>query len=229
MKHRITVSILILAVTIISSPVFAEDGNVNVSLRASTTPVKMRAEVKVEMEARRASTTERREEMKANMLERKASSTDRRMDIKNNIEQRKASSTERRLEMQLSLAKRKIEHVRRVILATIERLERIITRIESRIDKIQERGGNTAEARGYVTLAKGNLVDARVAVDAFANLSLSGDSARENFETIRAAIAEAKEHIRVAHRNMMMAVRSLKGPNTGVEVEGEATSTATST
>lgn len=158
-----------------------------------------------------------------NANEKGTSTIERREEIRNNIEQRKASSTERRVEMQKSLAKRKVEQVTKVILATIERLEKIITRIESRIKKIQESGGKTTEAESYVAAAKRNLTDARVAVDAFVNLDLSGSAAKENFETVRAAVAEAKEQIRAAHRNLMMAVRTLKGPNTGT-----ATSTSTS-
>lgn len=237
MKHqRIITSVLTLALVALSSPVLAEEVNVGVSLRASTTPVRVRAEMQAELEARRASTTERLEDRKEdiderreNLAERRASTTDRRMEVRNHIEQRKASSTERRVAMQMSLAKRKVSHVTKVILATIERLEKIIVRIESRIAKIQERGGNTAEAENFVVLTKENLADARIAVDVFANLDLSGSTAATNFETIRAAAAEAKEHIRAAHRNMMMAVRALKGPNTGIEREERATSTATST
>lgn len=225
---------------VLALPVFAEEGGLNVSVRASTTPIKVRADVKADIEAKRASSTERKAEMRENMLERKASTTERREDrkeerdvrredIKNNIEQRKASSTERRLEMQEGLAKRKVEHVTKVLLATIERLEKIITRIESRIEKIQERGGDTTEAESYAALAKEDLADARIALEAFASLDLSGSTARENFETIRAAAAEAREHIRAAHRNLMLAVRALKGSNTGVGGERRATSTATST
>jgi len=184
-KYLLSVVFSVFAVFALVLPVFAEEG----------------AGVRVNAEVRRASSTERQEK--------------RRVEIKNNIEERKASSTERRVDIQINLAKRKVEFVKRVILATIERLEKIMARIESRMAKIEERGGDTTEAKGFVTLAKGNLADARVAVDAFASLDLSGDSARENFELVRVAAAEAKEHIRAAHRNMMMAVRALKGPNTG--------------
>ncbi|OHA89619.1 MAG: hypothetical protein A3C70_02590 [Candidatus Zambryskibacteria bacterium RIFCSPHIGHO2_02_FULL_43_14] len=212
MKHRVTVSVVVFAVIVMALPVFAEGPNFEANDKSSTTPTKVRAiEIRKEMEARRASTTERRAE------------------IKNNIEQRKASSTERRVEMQRSLVKRKVEHVTKVILATIERLEKIVIRIESRIAKIQERGGDTTEAEGFVAVAKGNLADARVAVEVFATLDLFDSAVAKNFETVRAAAAEAKEHIRAAHRNMMMAVRALKGPNTGVKREERATTTATST
>lgn len=139
------------------------------------------------------------------------------------------NSTERRVEMQQDLAKEKAERTAKVLLATIGRLEKIITRIESRITKIQARGGNTIEAQSFVSAAKRNLTDARVAVDAFANLDLSGSTARDNFKTVRVAATEAREQIRTAHRNLMMATRALKGPNTGIERERKATSTATST
>lgn len=209
MKHKLAIA-SVLTLTIIS-PVFAEEVRINAYGRASTTPVRVRAEIKADIETRRASTTERRE--------------DRREEVRNIIAERKASSTERRLEMQVNIAKRKVEHVKKVILATIGRLEKIIVRIESRIEKIKGRGGDTTEAENFIAAAKVNLSDATVAVDAFAGLDLSGSTAALNFETIRAAAAEAREDIRVAHRNLMMAVRSLKGPNTGVEVEMRATST----
>ena len=214
MKYRIIISVLTLFVVALALPVFAKEGA---------------------DDNRAASMTERREDREGEREDRekeieqhRASSTERRVEIRNNIEQRKASSTERRVEMQTNLAKRKVEHVTKIILATIERLEKIITRIESRIVKIQERGGDTTEAEGFVALAKENLADAKVAVEVFATLDLSGSTARENFETIRAAAAEAQELIRTAHRNLMMAVRALKGPNTGLEGERRATSTSDS-
>ncbi len=175
------------------------------ALLASPVMADVRADIRANIEVKRASTTERRE--------------DRREEVRNNIEQRKASSTERRLEMQVDIAKRKVEHVKKVILATIERLEKIIVRIESRIAKIKERGGNTTESEGFVATAKVNLSDAKVAVDAFAGLDLSGNTAAENFATIRAAAAEAKEHIRAAHENLKNAVRLLKSVGVNAEVQ----------
>lgn len=163
---------------------------VAIALPASAQGV--RANVKANIEARRASTTERIQEMRANMM------------------MRKASSTERRVEMQQGLAKRKAENVARVIKATIERLEKIILRIESRIAKVEAQGGDTSESKAFVAAAKVNLADAKLAVDAFASLDLTSDKASENFEKVRVAAAEAKEYIRSAHQNLMMAVRSLK-------------------
>lgn len=167
---------------------------------STSSNVRARVEArKTEIEVRRASTTERR--------------LDRREEIRSNIEQRRASSTERRVEFQQDLAKRRVKNVTKVLLATIERLEKIIVRIESRIEKINERGTDSTEAQSFVTLAKGNLADARLAVESFAGLDLSSTKAADNFETIRAAAAEARDSIRLAHQNLTKAARALKGPN----------------
>ena len=204
---KITTSVLLLVLLTLALPVSAhgEEANVGASLRASTS-IKTRMEVRADIEARRASSTEHRK--------------DRREEIKNNIAERKASSTERRVDIQINLAKRKVEFVKRVILATIERLEKIMARIESRIVKVEERGGDTNEAKGFIALALDNLVDARVAVDAFVNLDLSSDKARENFELVRAAAAEAREHIHAARENLLKAIRSLRSVEVSAQVEG---------
>ena len=208
-KQYFSTSLLLMLALTVALPVSAKEGADDLQEKSSTTP--------------RALMMERQEDRRESRQEYKASTTERLMEIRSNIEQRKASSTERRLEMQTNIAKRRVEHVTKVILATIKRLEKIITRIESRIEKIKERGGDTTEAEDFVALAKENLADAKVAVDAFINLDLSGSTAVENFEMIRAAAAEARENISSAHRNLMMAVRALKGPNTGA-----ATSTSNS-
>ncbi|MFZ2484348.1 MAG: hypothetical protein WAX80_03495 [Minisyncoccia bacterium] len=220
MNHRIIASVLMLFLVALVSPAFAHGANIGISGRASSTPVGVRAGIRAEIETRRASTTERRQNMMENRQERVASSTERREEVRNNIEQRRASSTERRVEFQQNIAKRTVEHVAKVMLATIERLEKIIVRVESRIDKIQERGGDTTEAEGFIVLAEENLADAKIAVEAFASLDLSGSTASENFETIRAAAAEARELIRAARENLRNAVKSLKSITVSAEVEG---------
>src|SRR3989338_7890237 len=80
--------------------------------------------------------------------------TERREQVKHNIEQRRASTTERRVERRQALAKRRVENVTRAMLATIDRLEKIIVRIESRIEKVKGEGGNTTEVESFVALAK---------------------------------------------------------------------------
>jgi|SRR3989338_8791828 len=136
-------------------------------------------------------------------------------------ELKRASSTVKRIELQQDTAKRKVEKTAQVITATIGRLEGIIARIESRIAKVKERGGSVSESEKFVATAKVNLSDAKAAVAAFTSLDLSGDKAKDNFEQVRTAAAEAREIIRTAHQNLMMAVRSLSS----VEIDATASST----
>lgn len=141
-------------------------------------------------------------------------------EVRNNIEERKASSTERRVEMQRGLAKKKAEHVARVLTATVERLEKIITRLESRIAKVKALGGVTAETESFVAEAKSHLSLAKLSIAALSSVDLSLDKARDNFERVRVAAAEAKGHIREAHTSLKKAIRSLK--------PGQKTATSTS-
>ncbi|MEK9171626.1 MAG: hypothetical protein AAB782_00090 [Patescibacteria group bacterium] len=151
---------------------------------------------------------------------RRASTTERREDRMENREERKASSTERRVEMQRGLAKRKAEHTARVLTATVERLERIIVRLESRIAKVRGNGGAVAETEAFVAEAKNHLSLAKSSIALFVSLDLTGQKAQENFERVRTLAAEVKGHIREAHTSLMKAIRSLK--------PGQRTATSTS-
>jgi len=181
------------------SSVSAQEASLNVSL--DTRAIQVQAQMRAEIEARRVQADERRETLRVE------------------AESRRASSTARRIEFQQDIAKRQVENTARVILATIGRLENIIVRLESRIAKIKARGGLTSESEGFVAAARVNLSDARLAVDAFVSIDLSSERALENFQRIRAAAAEAREHIRAAHRNLMMAVRSLGSVEMNLEAD----------
>ena len=183
-----------------------------------------REKVRAEAETRRAAAAAkgdeveaRREAMKLEQEAKRAEMDAKREAKKLEAESRRASSTLRRVEFQQEIAKRKVEHTERVILATIERLEKIIVRIESRIAKVKTRGGDTSESEGFVAVAKVNLSDAKAAVNTFVTIDLSSDKAAENFERIREAAAKAREYIRVARENLMMAIRSLSSVETDVE------------
>jgi hypothetical protein len=148
---------------------------------------------------------------------RSASTTERREEIKNNIEVRKASNAENRIEMQRGLAKRKAEHTVRVLSATVNRLGNIITRLESRIAKVDLAGGTTTQAKIFVAEAREHLALASSSIDTLIDLTLSDGTAQENFERIREIAREVKGHLREAHRSLMNAVRNLKGASSGVQ------------
>ena len=143
------------------------------------------------------------------------------------VESRGASSTEARAEMQLNIVKRLSANAARVLEATVNRLEQIIVRIESRITKLKAAGAATLESEEFVSEAKVHLEKAEVSISALSSIELGGETIRENFSEVRSAATEAKLHIRAAHTALMKAVRSLKASG-GVKVESEARATTTS-
>lgn len=167
----------------------------------------MQMELKEERDAHRA-------EMEAQWAEADAQREARREEF----EARRAEFQANRIEFQQEVVERKVERTVRVMLATIERLERIGDRIESRIGKIKDRGGETAESEGYLASARVNLSEARETVELFSSLDLTSDEAPQNFERIRELAVEVREHLRSAHRNLMLAVRSLRA----LEVETDS-------
>jgi hypothetical protein len=171
--------------------------------RASTTPAQVKLEVKERMEEKRASSTEKKAE----------------------LEVRKASSTEKRIEMQQGLAKRKAEMAGKLLEATITRLEKIATRLDSRIAKVKAEGGMTAESEAFSAQAKVHLSEARQSLAVFASIDLSADKAQANFAKVKEAAKDVRTHIKEAHESLMQAVRALKPGS----VNAHATTTASTT
>src|SRR3990167_8927951 len=122
---------------------------------------------------------------------------------------RKTEMQEKRAEFKQDIAKRQVTNVSRVISATIERLEKIIERVESRIEKLKANGSDTTESEGFLVSAQAHLSEAKADVEAFAELDLTSDRAQDNFEIIRVAASSAKEHILLAHTDIMKPVRAL--------------------
>ena len=234
-KYYLPVFILSVLVLGAFSSVFAEEAGtqtrVNTDLRSiretqKTTLEAQREKMKVEFEARKKEAEAKGDEVQVKREEKKLEIETKRSEMDAKREAKKAEAEIKRAEMQAkrvefqqNVAKRKVEKTAKVILATIERLEKIIVRIESRIAKVKARDGNTTESERFVAAARLNLSDARIAVDAFAGIDLSGEKAADNFERIRVAAAGAREHIRAAHENLMLTVRSLGSVETDVETK----------
>lgn len=195
MKRKYVFTALLATLLLAASTASAQGLRVNVTGNASVTPAE--TEVRTRSEAR--------------------------TEVRTEAQTRQASSTEARAEMQAAVAKRKAVNTERVFSATIDRLEKIGDRIESRISKFEDRGASTTDAVNFLAEARMHLELADTSLEAFATLDLSGELLRDNFARIRAAASEAKTHIREAHTSLMMAVRSLKA---SAEVEANATTTA---
>lgn len=110
--------------------------------------------------------------------------------------------------------------------ATINRLNKIITRVEARITKIHAAGGNTTEAQSDVTLAKSNIADAQVQVGILTSFNVSTTTSTTtlaaNLQAARAAAKKGREDLTSAKQNLMKAVQAL----VKVEVGLKASTTA---
>ncbi len=127
-----------------------------------------------------------------------------------NREARQASSTERRIELQQSVVKRLAAHAGKILNATIERLEKIMTRVESRIAKVKAEGGVTTESEKFVAEAKVHLSEAKAELALFSSVTLSADKLSENILALRAASGKVKTHLKAAHASLVKATVALK-------------------
>ncbi|MEX0919253.1 MAG: hypothetical protein WDZ64_00705 [Parcubacteria group bacterium] len=148
------------------------------------------------------------------------------------IEARRAEAEARRVEARAQgeaalelMLKRQVENTMRIIAATIDRLENIALRIESRISKLKEAGGDTFVAERYLLEARTQLTLAEEKLTTFSTIDLSVERVQDNFQRIRAVASEIKILLRSAHGNLVMAVRSLGAVqaevSTGATVEVE--------
>lgn len=180
----------------------------------------MRADAEIrraEAEAQGDEFKARREVARLELEERRAEIDAKREARRVEFELKRTEMQAKRVEFQYENAVRKVDRTTRVMTAMIERLTKIGDRIQSRIGKIQDKGGETEKSQYYLGLAIVNLADAQVAVGTFVNIDLLGDSAQENYEKIRKAAADAREFIRATHENLMLAVRSLSAVEIDIE------------
>ncbi len=109
------------------------------------------------------------------------------------------------------------------IQATIQRQEKIIERIESRMDKIKEDGGNTTEAERYVSDAKSNIQKARNSLTSLRNTTAlgmqnisttTGAIKLETMTKMRSEVGMIQDYLKTSHRSLVNAISSLKGLST---------------
>ncbi|MEX2010379.1 MAG: hypothetical protein WD874_01045 [Parcubacteria group bacterium] len=174
----------------------------------------------------------RKESIKEESEARKEAMKDARGDF--NVEVR-TMSAERKAEKAEKADERiqaKVTGLIRAYMNVISQLENIISRINSRIDKVEARGGDTTIAKAKVDAALRGIVEAKLRVNALANLDLTvasgtaSTTVRAKNEAARTASALVKESLKSVRQNLMQAVRSL---NMSVRGEVNAATTATST
>lgn len=185
-----------------------------------------REEMRTEFETRRMEAKKMGDEMRMRQEEARLEFETKRAEIDAEREAKRAQFEAKREEMQAKRvafqqenAQRKVVRTTEVMTATIERLLKIADRVDSRIVKIQEKGGDTVESLAFIAAARANLAEAQAVVDEFVGIDLTGDNAQDNYEQIRTKAAEIREIIRSAHENLMLAVRSLSAVEVDLEDE----------
>ncbi len=124
--------------------------------------------------------------------------------------------------IELKLEKRLEKMVERYQ-ATLDRENSILRRVESRIEKVKNTGGNietasklALEAKTEIGLATSSLATFKTTIVSIDNATTSatstpGQITKENMKKLKKLSAEVEKHIRLAHKAMVNAVVSLKG------------------
>ena len=105
--------------------------------------------------------------------------------------------------------------------ATIDREEKIMTKIVSRIEKVKANGGNTTLAETAITEARGHVAEAKLALENLktnTNTAISQEVAsttrmiaKETMTAMRIAGGEIEKHLRLAHKALQKIVGILRG------------------
>lgn len=177
-----------------------------------------RLETRVEMR-NATSGDERRDIMRGSVEDRKEIRGEARLEIKGNIKERLQA-----------LVKTHVGAVIRRTNAALNQFENIVTRIESRIEKLKTRGVDTASVEASLSTSVGLIATAKVDVQALstlvASVTESSDPASVK-EQLRAAIDKATASIKAAHRALLDTAKALSAL-VRVSAEAEAnTSTET--
>lgn len=126
---------------------------------------------------------------------------------------------------------KRIDHTYKVLNATANRLDKIASRIESRIEKIKAEGEQTTDAEASVKLAKENLAEARVHINLIVSTASSTASTTDSsiFDKIRTEAKTSKDSLIEARRNLSKAIGFIKGLERNLGNEGEGGGQASST
>ncbi len=107
-----------------------------------------------------------------------------------------------------------VERMTKRMNAAVERLEKITNRIQSRIDKFTERGVDTLEAETKLTKARGSIEQAKEDIETMSTTildAISAENPRAGYKVAKDFIRTAVGSIKVAHADLVEAIRALKG------------------
>jgi hypothetical protein len=162
------------------------------------------------IEATRASTSTEREAIKEEMAEQKA--------------ERRAALSERASERITNLA----ANVSNRMDAAAARIQDIITRLETRIEKLEAAGLDVSEANDALQSAQISLnaaVNNLATIDVTVQTAISSEDPRSSWTSVKTAYQNIREQLRTAHTEIKASVQALKDAAQTMERE-RGTSTA---
>lgn len=155
------------------------------------------------IEDARSTTSDRRDQLREGVASRtdivRGQIEERRDEIRNQLRDR---------------IKNLLGNIKRRMNAAIERIGNIADRIESRVEKLSERGVDESLALQFIEEARSELREASAIInnttDAEMDTVIDSDRPRDAFASIKERIREAAGHIRSAHQALRSAVAALK-------------------
>ena len=159
-----------------------------------------------------------------------------REEIKNRVEERRQNTTDQITERVNKFISKIIERFS----TAANRLDILVIRIESRIEKIEARDIDVTEANDLLVIAKTKIETAKTSISLIAlpeiidpAASTTASAIKEAFETTKTQIEQAKKDLKAAHAALVEVIKSLKpGDNKLREIENDESeddSTATTT
>lgn len=106
-----------------------------------------------------------------------------------------------------------LERVSRKMTAAVERLDILSSRIESRINKLEERGIDMTRTKELLEAARVSITEAGESLKTAlsdAREALSIDISRDSFGKVVSGLAHAKEKLREAHQTLVEVIRTMK-------------------
>ena len=180
------------------------DAEANAAVRADLQADRKAA--RADIQAEQAAAAEARE---AAMSERATTQADARADMQQERAERRAELNDRTKQRVTNLA----ANISNRMDAAAARMQNIITRLESRIDKLQSAGLNTTEATVALASAQTSIDAAVIAltrIDVTVQTAVTAEDPRAAWEEVKVAYGSIRAQLRTAITEMRASVQALK-------------------
>lgn len=166
---------------------------------------KVRSLIRTKVEEKKIEIENEREDIQKEAVERKVKVLEARKEIKSEV---------KNIGIQKSA-----EKTTAMLNAMVERFEKLIERISSRIEKVNAAGGDTKVSLEKLNLAKADLAKARVQIADLSKIDLSGSTTasttasttlKVNFNAYKDAVKAVKNTSKLVHKDLEESVRALK-------------------